>query len=37
MRMPVALHSSRQRQAEDYEALVTEYLNMIGGVQDGEI
>ena len=37
MRMPVALHSSRSAAAEDYEALVTEYLNMIGGVQDGEI
>lgn len=37
MRMPVALHSSRSAATEDYEALVTEYLNMIGGVKDGEI
>ena len=37
MRAPVALHSSRSAAAEDYELLVTEYLDMIGGAQDGEI
>ena len=37
MRTPVALHSPRSAAAEDYEKLVTEYLQMIGGVQDGEI
>lgn len=36
-RTPVALHSPRSAAAEDYEKLVTEYLQMIGGVQDGEI
>ena len=36
-RTPVALHSPRSAAAEDYEKLVTEYLQMVGGVQDGEI
>ena len=36
-RTPVALYSPRSAAAEDYEKLVTEYLNMIGGGQNGEI
>ena len=36
-RTPVALYSPRSAAAEDYEKLVTEYLDMIGGAQDGEI
>ena len=33
----IALHSPRSAAAEDYEKLVTEYLEMIGGRQNGEI
>ena len=36
-RTPVALYSPRSAAAEDYEKLVTEYLEMIGGGQNGEI
>ena len=36
-RIPVALYSPRSAAAEDYEKLVTEYLNMIGGDENGEI
>lgn len=36
-RIPVALYSPRSAAAEDYEKLVTEYLDMIGGGQNGEI
>lgn len=32
-RMPVALYSKRSAAAEDYQALVEEYLNMIGGTE----
>ena len=36
-RIPAALYSPRSAAAEDYEKLVTEYLDMIGGGQNGEI
>lgn len=37
VRTPVTLYSPRSAAAEDYEKLVTEYLNMIGGNENGEI
>ena len=37
VRVPVVVHSPRSAAAVDYESLVTEYLKMIGGAQDGEI
>lgn len=37
VRTPVTLYSPRSAAAEDYEKLVTEYLEMIGGNKNGEI
>ena len=37
VRTPVTLYSPRSAAAEDYEKLVTEYLEMIGGNENGEI
>ena len=36
-RTPVALYSPRSAAAEDYEKLVTEYLNMIGGNENVKV
>ena len=36
-RIPIVQYSPRSAAAEDYEKLVAEYLDMIGGEENGEI